>query len=609
MKTMVTHRTLITQVLIVGLLWGVTTEAKVIPGKVNPSPVVDIPGLGKVVGTTGISHFSKREYFSYKGIRYAVSPSGSRRFQPPEPSGPWNGTFEATHFGQKCPQTGIFRDARTKLRGWDALEVAVEEELIKRGEISPKANREKDIEDCLFVHIYTPKVGVDAKLPVMIFFHGGAYAGGSALVYGAQRLMDKDVVLVVPHYRLGPLGFLSLQTDDIAGNAGLLDQVLALEWVRDHISVFGGDPNLVTIFGESAGGASVGYLLLSPLARGLFHRVIGESGSSLAAWAIDDIPEFHTVNIAAEAGCNVTGADSGKGDLTEVTRCLQTVDAMKLTRAYQTYKAKEERRGYSGFGGCSPIVQRAGKKKYIDKHPLDILKSGNYSNVPVMFGANKNEGTYVMAIVYGGYMVPNGLENDKNFLRYGVPDSAFRLFNLEDPNYWLTDSLLGQFLNPDIMGNFIEMCPGMIDVLGSVFLKGPQHRLVQLHSKRNNSYLYAFDYEGKTSMWSAIGDPSAPFDGGVCHANDLLYLFSIPLFDLNEEDDQLSKKMVGVWTNFAYYGEPNPDKSKIEGVPEWKPYHYGDEFYMRIDKELIGLRDFTQEYTMSIKEGKICHKQ
>ncbi|KAG8235962.1 hypothetical protein J437_LFUL018077, partial [Ladona fulva] len=104
-------------------------------------------------------------------------------------------------------------------------------------------------------------------MPVMVFFHGGAYAGGSANVYGGSRLMDKDVVLVVPHYRLGPLSFLSLQTDEIAGNAGLLDQVLALKWVQKHISAFGGNPKEVTIFGESAGAASVSYLMLTPLAK------------------------------------------------------------------------------------------------------------------------------------------------------------------------------------------------------------------------------------------------------------------------------------------------------------------------------------------------------
>lgn len=573
-----------------------------------PSPVLDVPGLGKMQGSSGYSYFQKRTYYMYKGIRYGISPSGERRFQASELAGGWNGTLDAKSFGQKCPQTGIYRKER-RYGGWEEFETRMEEEMIRTGEIEPDWNRDnKEKEDCLFVHVYTTKLGVEHKMPVMVFFHGGAFSGGSALVYGAQRLMDKDVVLVVPHYRLGPLGFLSLQTDDVPGNAGLLDQVLALKWVQKYISYFGGDPNLVTIFGESAGGASVSYLMLSPLAKGLFHRVIGQSGSSLADWAIDLTPEYHTVNIAAEAGCNVTGADGGKGDLTEVTKCLKTIDAMKLTQAYQYYRLKEEKIGHSGFGGCSPIIQRAGRVKYVEKHPLEILKSGDYSNVPIMFGSNKHEGTYVMAIVYSGYMVANNLVEDEYFLTYEVPDHALKLLYLKDPNYWLVDSIINKYIKSETVGNFTNMTPGIIDFLGSIFLKGPTYHKVQLNSRVNNSYYYAFNYRGKNTMWDFIGDPNAPFDGGVCHANDLLYLFNVPLMFLDEEGEEVSRKMVGLWTNFAYYGEPNPEKSRVDGVPEWPSYNSNNEFYMRFDKNFMGKRDFTKEYTIALDESTSTNK-
>ncbi|XP_071452929.1 juvenile hormone esterase-like [Hetaerina americana] len=489
------------------------------------SPVVEIPGLGKVVGDTDYSHFRKRTFYQYKGIRFGIPPTAERRFQ----------------------------------------------------------------------------LGVQAKLPVMVFIHGGAFVVGSALMYGPRRFMDKDVILVVPHYRLGPFGFLSLQTDSIPGNAAMFDQVLALEWVRDHISVFGGNPDLVTIFGESAGAGSVSYLMLSQLAKGLFHRVIAESGSALASWGIDNNPEFHTVNIAAEAGCNVTGADGGRGNLSEVTKCLKTVDAVQLLKASGNYKIKELQKGYNGFGGNSPVVQRAGKKKYITMPPLDIIKSGNYSNVPIMFGANRDEGTFLFSVMYMGYLVPNGLIDDKDYLSHGVPDSILKQNNVKDPNYWLNDAIMNTYTTPETLKNFSAMCYGIVDAVGAFMLKGPQYHQVQLHSKRNNSYFYAFNFLGNSTMWSYLGVPGLPIEGGVCHMNELMFLFNIPKIELDEEEEDLSKKMIGLWTNFAIYGEPNPEESKIDGVPKWLPYTYKDEFYMDIDRNITGRRDYTTEYTIGMK--------
>ncbi|XP_071452928.1 neuroligin-4, Y-linked-like [Hetaerina americana] len=448
------------------------------PPDVDPrddNPIVNITGMGAVEGRTGLSYMQRRKYYSFLGIRYAKSPSGPLRFQPPELEEPWEGVRMAKYFGQKCPQTGIFRSgefaetSRNDPRNWHArLEemMGIEEE--------PEAN--KDIEDCLYIQIYTPDYNATKKMPVMVFFHGGAYAGGSSNVYGGDKLMDKDVVLVVPHYRLGPLSFLSLGTDDIAGNAGMLDQVKALEWVNKFISHFGGDPNRVTIFGESAGAASVSYLMLTPLAKGLFTHVIAESGSALSDWAIDLTPEYHSINIAEEAGCEIYGTD-GKHNITGITLCLQTVDAMKLTKAYQTYKYKEEKRGHTGFGGCSPIIQRAGKVRYIEEHPDTLIRSGRYNKVPIMFGSNRDEGTYVLAIVYFGYMVPNNLVYDEDFLKFRMSDIALQLFDVKDPNFWLIDSIESRYEPPEAKGNFTLLTPAIIDLKRD--LKGNRYSSVE----------------------------------------------------------------------------------------------------------------------------------
>ncbi|KAF4531074.1 hypothetical protein B566_EDAN019025, partial [Ephemera danica] len=189
---------------------------------------------------------------------------------------------------------------------------------------------------------------------------------------------------------------MSMQNDDIPGNAGLFDQILSLEWVRDHIKYFGGNPGDVTAFGESAGAASVSLLSLNPRAKGLFNRIIAQSGSSITEWAIDRYPVYNALGIAGYAGCDVTKPEA------EIVQCLMDVDPLELTIAYKYHwKNDEMKAGRTGFGGCSPVVQtNTGTEIFIDKMPIDIWKSENFTSVPAMYGANKHEGTYVMASKY-----------------------------------------------------------------------------------------------------------------------------------------------------------------------------------------------------------------
>ncbi|KAG8235964.1 hypothetical protein J437_LFUL017900 [Ladona fulva] len=124
-----------------------------------------------------------------------------------------------------------------------------------------------------------------------------------------------------------------------------------------------------------------------------------------------------------------------------------------------------------------------------------------------------------------------------------------------------------------------------------------------MHSKKNDSFFYAFNYRGQNTLWDMIGVSSAPFDGGVCHANDLLMLFNIPMYFLNDEEKEVSQKMVSLWTNFAKYGEPNPKENMVKGVPKWPPYDNEGEYYMRFDKEFKAHRDFKKEFTIAIDEA------
>lgn len=188
-------------------------------------------------------------------------------------------------------------------------------------------------EDCLNLAVFSPNLRPKKLMPVIVFIHGGAFFIGSYTVYGPQYLLDHDVVLVNIHYRLSGLGFLCLNTKESSSNVGLLDQVLALKWVQKHIRSFGGDPNRVTIFGESAGSISGSYLLSSPVASGLFRNAILSSGSSLGQFFVNDKPYENAMVLGHKLGCPV-GPDTE-----QTVRCLkysrskdQIIDAVSAIR-------------------------------------------------------------------------------------------------------------------------------------------------------------------------------------------------------------------------------------------------------------------------------------
>ena len=248
-----------------------------------------------------------RDYFLFEGIPYGKPPVGDLRFRRPEPADPWEGTLDATRHVM-CPQVQPFL------------------ELATMGQ-----------EDCLVLNVYTPELpgtaAGDAKAErlkkkkkeergkaVMVWIHGGGFWFGSGVDFRPNLAMDKEIVLVTVNYRLGALGFLSTGDDVMPANLGLWDQVLALRWVRDNVAQFGGDPDKVTIFGESAGGFSVFNQLMSPSSRGLYRAAIAQSGVSGTTWAATDRhPAYYARSVAGEVGCHADGAHQ------EILECLKKV--------------------------------------------------------------------------------------------------------------------------------------------------------------------------------------------------------------------------------------------------------------------------------------------
>uniref|UniRef100_A0A1B6CKI6 Carboxylic ester hydrolase n=1 Tax=Clastoptera arizonana TaxID=38151 RepID=A0A1B6CKI6_9HEMI len=235
---------------------------------------------GRIAGERKLYSLKGDEYFyQFRGIPYAAAPVGNLRFKPPQPMKPWSDIKDAFEFGASCVQCNT------------------------RGPFGS--------EDCLFINVYTsemPKNGTNLK-PVMFWIYGGSFQTGSADIYGPEYLIRKDIVLVTFNYRVNVLGFFALGNKEVSGNYGLKDQLFALKWVQANIANFGGDPSRVTIFGESAGSASVQYQLLSAQSKGLFHQAIVQSGSALDPWALTKSPKDVAFKLAKSLGHNLNNTN------------------------------------------------------------------------------------------------------------------------------------------------------------------------------------------------------------------------------------------------------------------------------------------------------------
>ncbi|MFP4513106.1 MAG: carboxylesterase/lipase family protein [Acidimicrobiales bacterium] len=296
---------------------------------------------GEVRGTSGDG------VMSFKGVPYAAPPVGDRRFRPPAPVEPWEGARDALTLPPSCPQPS------GRPEGW-----------------MPEPSID---EDCLYLNVWTPGVD-DARRPVMFWIHGGGYAIGSGSwpIYDGERLARRgDAVVITVNHRLGPLGYLHLAEiagDEFAssGNNGMLDLVAALEWTRDNIERFGGDPGNVTVFGESGGGAKISTLLAMPAARDLFHRAIIQSGPSMRVMSQRRATE--------SARRLLDELEVGEANLS----ALWDLPAERLIGSS----------GGMSRMGFTPVLDST----VVPSHPADALADGSAIDVPLIIGCNRDEG-------------------------------------------------------------------------------------------------------------------------------------------------------------------------------------------------------------------------
>ncbi|MEQ8435385.1 MAG: carboxylesterase family protein [Oceanicaulis sp.] len=325
---------------------GANAPAAVTPTAATPAALI------RAGAVTGLALDGLPDGGAFRGVPFAAPPVGDRRWRAPAPVSPASEPLDATRFAPACMQTSAITD-------WYAN---IAESVGASPDVAPAPNGVS--EDCLYLNIWTPDLEPDALAPVMVYIHGGSYTSGWSYEpnYHGEAFAARGVVLVSIAYRLGALGYLAPDAPGATANAGLLDQIAALEWVRDNIEVFGGDPDRVTIFGESAGAAAVGALMTAPPARGLFHRAISQSGG---------------FELAAER--TRESADSAFQRLADAL----AGDPMAAPASEILAAAGEALPGYD-YG---PVSGVAG----LPRSPREAVARGEVAATPLMIGVNRDE--------------------------------------------------------------------------------------------------------------------------------------------------------------------------------------------------------------------------
>lgn len=474
---------------------------------------------------------------AFLGVPFAEAPVGpALRLAAPQPVKTWEGVKDATQQPPMCIQNKMaIVDLVSKLEG---LQMEIPD-------IS---------EDCLYLNIYTPaNRAPDAKLPVMVWIHGGGFTIGSASMFDGSALAAyEDVVVVLIQYRLGLLGFLSTGDENMPGNYGLLDQVEALKWVQQHIHNFGGNPNLVTIFGESAGGMSVSFLLLSPLSKGLFHHAIAESGTAAISELLQNEPLPLTQRIANMSGCGLESTEI-------ISDCMRNLD---LKTVVEFAEIKE----------LSYVITVDGH--YLMKPVDELYRNQELLTVPFMTGITSDEGGWLLPTFIAPPNWTEGMtrEQVKNILSVFHSNTSDIVLDLA------LDEYTGKSDEPKkIRSAFTEM-------LGDFIFVVPALKTINAH-KDAGAPVYVYEYHFVPHMLKAL----RPEYVGSDHGDDLFAVFGFCFTTTHvkitescpKDEEEITKTVMTYWANFARTGSPNGD-----GLVHW-PRYGAEEEYLVIDKEQV----------------------
>lgn len=400
----------------------------------------------------------------------------------------------------------------------------------------------KGDEDCLYLNVYTPKAFTSGEsYPVMVFLHGGGFLFGNGTDdsgHGPDYLIHNNVVIVSINYRLGILGFLALNIKEAPGNMGLRDQVQALKWVQSNIKRFGGDPNNVTIFGISAGAASVEYLLLSPMAKGLFHKAIAQSGSSLLHWAYE-----HDTNIALLARKIPAMEGVLIKDNYELLQYLKQLPIKDLITGSMMALSGVKPKGGLYFGFVPTTENPGDWEPFLDARPYRLLDKGEFHKVPYMTGFCSREG--LLMISHCNHILESFIHEKifTNYLPFPLDDSE----KIDLENKLRTNYLEGEKLYPDKDAYAIDFFSD-VDFIGGINVAA------ELIAKHNSPvFMYEFSYDGGFNYIKKCFNIQRP---GACHGDDGGYIVKSDklIGPFSEMDVVVQNTMTQMWVNFASYG-------------------------------------------------------
>lgn len=400
-------------------------------------------------------------------------------------------------------------------------------------------------ENCLFLNVYSTTLNLDSKIPVMVYIHGGAFMSGSGDVesgYGPEFLLQHDVVLVTLNYRLEILGFLCLDTPDVPGNAGMKDQVAALRWVRDNIQQFGGDPNNVTLFGESAGGASVVYHMQSLMSRGLFHKGICQSGAPLTDWTQGKEGLRRAFRVAKYLGKDTN-------DKEELYDFLKNIPVKKFSKiTVKTMTADEKIRGLPIH--FAPVVEKRfdNVEPFLTEELIETLLQSNIMKIPMILGYNNLEG--LLMLPYQLKRVEFLNKNPHSF----VPREIVSVITEEKTIEF------GQRLKKFYFGEneiSTHTIASLLDLLSDLHFVFNTHRFAHFYSSIHEQlYMFRLCLDTDLNMVKILSGFSHL--KGACHADDLFYIFHNALNkDAYQEQKMLQDivfRLTKLWTDFAKTG-------------------------------------------------------
>ncbi|XP_046968111.1 juvenile hormone esterase-like [Vanessa cardui] len=462
------------------------------------------------------------DIFVFYGIPYAKAPTGPQRFKEPLPPPIWVQTLEAVDNGIICPQ-------------FKAPTVA--DRFLPKDKIMQ--------EDCLIANIYVPNT--DKKdLPVVVYVHGGGFIVGHGNYVTPKKFVNnRNIIAVTFNYRLGAHGFLCLGTKDIPGNAGMKDQVALLQWVQKNIKSFRGNPNDVTLAGYSAGSASVDLIILSKMAKGLFNKVIAESGVNISPFSVQMDPSKNAKEYARSIGFE------NVDDINELQDFFKTIPYDLLQSANVLYRTDSEFL-------TAPCVERdVGQVRFLEDSPVNIIKSGNSLKLPILYGFAEMEGAFRIDL-----FDHTKDELNANFTDFMPSDLTFK--NMEEKHDIANRVRRFYFGDKPISDNTVIE---HVDLFTDIVFACPTLRTLKNQVKAGNNQIYLYEYSFVDESTPLIPYTNVRGANHCAQTNAVMDGVNMTLSDessISEDFKKIKGLMRDLWAKFITTGKP-----ESQWVPRW----------------------------------------